>query len=546
MMSKYKLQKSEIRNNEKPSQIEPQHLPLSLDGPILVATTPIYGGPAMQQLEAELDKGLKEGYIRNNQEEKVLIISGTDGTQDGRSALTDINQANRKFYIDDCTKVGYSAKEEIKDIRAERRIKKSFPSSFINMEKFNKINFQILNVADYHQKEAKLRQDVRAFNPTVLCIAFCFSLYSDVTRVLRACGVSAKMAIEHDLRRITGKSDAKWNKEQEKGITETTEKENWNLFVSGSSGTGKTFMICQGLQILHSKLRECGSRVEIFITTFNWTDKQLIENFRNLYLSTIVAAAHEINFLSIDSLCGILNTKYDETAPRETLYAVISTLATRYKQSNSKVILLCDEIWPCSAREVPDWSSIPVFPDVYWLLAMRPTGRDGFDKPVEIINPSSENVISLQLLRNQRNSWAIKQFYHYFVKHYKVEGYISLTNDMAVGEKEMPEGPAPIWIQFSSSNDKIPILSHVEKMGEMMPYKRVTVIHEEADGDDRVANWCNDNREAPLGRGDRTWKYLKTLEINGSEDQVCVLLNCDLTPELITRARNLLVVVTFK
>ena len=73
IISKYKL--SEIRNTEEePSQIEPQqHLPLSLDGPILVATTPIYGGPAMQQLEAELDKGLKEGYIRNHLEKRCGV-----------------------------------------------------------------------------------------------------------------------------------------------------------------------------------------------------------------------------------------------------------------------------------------------------------------------------------------------------------------------------------------------------------------------------------------------------------------------------------------
>ena len=66
--------------------------------------------------------------------------------------------------------------------------------------------------------------------------------------------------------------------------------------------------------------------------------------------------------------------------------------------------------------------------------------------------------------------------------------------------------------------------------------KKFTVIFHPSDRNEEIAEWCSENSQ----------KYLESGNINGYEDAACVLLDCDLTPELITRARNLLVIVTIR
>ena len=41
------------------------------------------------------------------------------------------------------------------------------------------------------------------FNPGIIVVGFCFSMNSDVSWLLRRCGISATMFLTHDLRTIT-------------------------------------------------------------------------------------------------------------------------------------------------------------------------------------------------------------------------------------------------------------------------------------------------------------------------------------------------------
>ena len=80
--------------------------------------------------------------------------------------LSDPDLADFRFYVRDGSRVGFSGKEEITDVNAERHVKKTLRDCFISLVEFN----------------------IPAFQPTVLYVAFCFSLMSDVTAALRACG----------------------------------------------------------------------------------------------------------------------------------------------------------------------------------------------------------------------------------------------------------------------------------------------------------------------------------------------------------------------
>ena len=51
-----------------------------------------------------------------------------------------------------------------------------------------------------------------------------------------------------------------------------------------------------------------------------------------------------------------------------------------------------------------------------------------------------------------------------------------------------------------------------------------------------LENWCLENGPK--------WKHMKSTEMYGREDECIILLDCDRTVEYISRARNLLIIVT--
>ena len=111
----------------------------------MLATTPITGTAALVQLARLLRKWLMSGQIKNEEGTKILILSGSHGTRAGLSVLSDIELADYTLYTRDCSKVGFGADEEITDVNAERKERLTLQESFINLEEFNKMTFQVVN-----------------------------------------------------------------------------------------------------------------------------------------------------------------------------------------------------------------------------------------------------------------------------------------------------------------------------------------------------------------------------------------------------------------
>ena len=158
-----------------------------------------------------------KGELSNSPSTKVLIISGSHGDEKGSSALTDMAKYGDVFYQRDCMKVGYRADWEFTNISDTDRPRLTLQDQWLNNKNFNAMTFQVVNLAWYHEDKERLVRDIQEFRPTVLCLTFCFSLFSDVTTALRECGVSAEMVIEHDLRRLTGRPGMKLSVQQRSG-----------------------------------------------------------------------------------------------------------------------------------------------------------------------------------------------------------------------------------------------------------------------------------------------------------------------------------------
>ena len=157
--------------------------PFLQDGPILISVSPVEGDFTMITLKRKLIKWKKQ--MLNDPATRVLVITGSHGELDGRTALTDLSLAVSQFYQRDCSKVGLFPDEAIHDINADRE-KLTLPESFVNLDSFYQMKFQVVSLPWYHNNEQKLIDDIKAFNPTMICLAFCFSIRSDVLSALRA------------------------------------------------------------------------------------------------------------------------------------------------------------------------------------------------------------------------------------------------------------------------------------------------------------------------------------------------------------------------
>ena len=54
------------------------------------------------------------------------------------------------------------------------------------------------------------------FKPDIVMLAFCYSLNSDVSMMLRRCGLFSTMIINHDIKMLTKNPEAKLNENQRK------------------------------------------------------------------------------------------------------------------------------------------------------------------------------------------------------------------------------------------------------------------------------------------------------------------------------------------
>ena len=116
------------------------------------------------------------------------------------------------------------------------------------------------------------------------------------------------------------------------------------MFLTGSSGTGKTILLSESLKIKLSKFKVSGENVKVFVTTYLDVHTELLDKYRNYYLVNI----EHITFTSLKQLCKNENIVYENNNPQKTINAVLSSLSSRY--CDSFVILLLDEVMTRSAN----------------------------------------------------------------------------------------------------------------------------------------------------------------------------------------------------
>ena len=157
----------------------------------------------------------------------MIVLSGTHGTQNGESALSLQDEGNVhqgfSFFVSDCQKVGIVSSlrpsisrmpyepQRIPDILKIRKLDPLPAGCFYLDPSVSEMTIQVTNIAYYYGNEDRFLQDIKRFSPDVIMLAWCFSLNSDVSLLLRREGVFSVMILSHDLRMITSNPAAQLN-----------------------------------------------------------------------------------------------------------------------------------------------------------------------------------------------------------------------------------------------------------------------------------------------------------------------------------------------
>ena len=108
--------------------------------------------------------------------------------------------------------------------------------------------------------------------------------------------------------------------------------------------------------------------------------------------------------------------------------------------------------------------------------------------------------------------------------------HLPMAADQELADDQLPAGHTPVWIEPAEDATQVQMLERVETMAGQ--YQDVIVLYYN-NSDERAAAWCEE----------RGWQYHDALNIYGCEAQCVVLLQCPLSPEWITRGRNMLIIL---
>ena len=125
-----------------------------------------------------------------------------------------------------------------------------------------------------------------------------------------------------------------------------------------------------------------------------------------------------------------------------------------------------------------------------------------------------------------------RNLYKYYVSHHlSSTEYLSMTEDQELPDAQLPAGLTPIWIKPPREATEIEVLERVENIVEK--YQDQVMLLYDYDITEETADWCRE----------RGWQPHNSGNISGCEARCVVLLDCRLSPELITRGISVLVII---
>ena len=238
----------------------------------------------------EIDSLQWQRHFRNNWNKiirpnsKVLVLAGIHGCKDGNLGFVD-NGLLKEYQ------------------RQVQFLKAKYKEDF---ERFN-VEFIVENVGNYMDQteldENKFIEAVKKSNPTVITLAFCYTSVSILHEILRASGIYTFLILSKDRADITDDKCVTLDATQISIIKRFIKNPFKNLFLWGSSGTGKTIILTEILKMKISHYKQKKIELNVFVTSYMAVSgSQLIKDFRERYLAYLPSEC-QIRIMSFNLLC---------------------------------------------------------------------------------------------------------------------------------------------------------------------------------------------------------------------------------------------------
>ena len=238
----------------------------------------------------EIDSLQWQRHFQNNWNQiirpktKILVLAGIHGCKDGELGFVD--EGLFREYEHQIQFLERKYKEDLEDKNATFVLENM--GNYKNETEFNETTFL---------------KTVKKHNPTVITIAFCYTNVSVINEMLRLSGIYSFMVLSRDRADITEDRCIALDSSQKQIIKKVVEVQPKNIFLWGSSGTGKTIILAEVLKMKISHYNKKGIKLNIFVTSYMAASgSQLMEDFKQKYLAHLPFEC-QIQFLPFNLLC---------------------------------------------------------------------------------------------------------------------------------------------------------------------------------------------------------------------------------------------------
>ena len=287
---------------------------------------------------------------------RLLVLAGVHGMEDGRLGG---REDKRDGFVEDCRfQIGVLERDKAVDILQ------------------NNITFAVEDIGEYEDLTGadcdKFTQAVRKFRPTVIVLAFCWSKGSVLNDVLRAAGICTTMTLREERAQITENRFVEMDQGQEDLVRKITGQKPRNIFLWGSSGTGKTLVLVEALLMKISQYKREGVKVRVIVSSYQAYSEEgsLMVDFKQKYLVSLVDKEN-VSFVTTRALCQQKGVEFDHFHPQSTLTSLLHRLTDKH----CLTLLFVDEIFPeARGEQGRDWSAFQPCDTVDWMIALQPWG----------------------------------------------------------------------------------------------------------------------------------------------------------------------------
>ena len=233
-----------------------------------------------------------ERLIRKNA--KILVLAGIHGEKDGQLGNLDHN-----LFED--------YQRQIKYFMGKSRKK---PPAKISQDILDKnVQFVLEDVGkSFNTTEldkSKLIQAVEKHNPTIISLSFCYTNVSQLNEVFRSAGIYTVLIMSQDQAEITEDRYVILDPVQKQIIQQSALQMPKNVFLWGSTGTGKTLILTQLLAMKISEYTKRGLKLKVFVSSYmsGMKDSMLMNEFKNRYLKHLTSLNDMVQFIPFEQLC---------------------------------------------------------------------------------------------------------------------------------------------------------------------------------------------------------------------------------------------------